>query len=93
MGRHADVGAEPLSATGTVVRLRPDLEQAIDDSGRLGFFRGLPNSAQRELVHWVDRADGSDRDPRIEEVIELLEQRARELRATVGPKGTATDGD
>lgn len=93
MGRHADVGAAPLSATGTVVRLRPDLEQAIDESGRLGFFRGLPNSAQRELVHWVDRADGDARDPRIEEVIELLEQRARELRSTMGPRATTGEPD
>ncbi|HXH34575.1 MAG TPA: YdeI/OmpD-associated family protein [Plantibacter sp.] len=91
MGRHADVGAAPLSATGTVVRLRPDLEQAIEDSGRLAFFRGLPNSAQRELVGWVDRADREERDPRIEEVIELLEQRASELRSSVGPKGTAAE--
>lgn len=93
MGRHADVGAAPLSATGTVVRLRPDLEQAIDESGRLGFFRGLPNSAQRELVHWVDRADGDARDPRIEEVIELLEQRARELRSTMGPRIATGEAD
>lgn len=93
MGRHADVGAAPLSATGTVVRLRPDLEQAIDESGRLGFFRGLPNSAQRELVHWVDRADGDARDPRIEEVIELLEQRARELRSTMGPRIATAEAD
>lgn len=93
MGRHADVGAAPLSATGTVVRLRPDLEQAIDESGRLAFFRGLPNSAQRELIHWVDRADGDARDPRIEEVIELLEQRARELRSIVKPRAATVEPD
>ncbi|MGK9148624.1 YdeI/OmpD-associated family protein [Plantibacter flavus] len=80
MGRHADVGAAPLSATGSVVRLRPDLEQAIDEAGRLAFFRGLPNSAQGELVRWLDRSDGADREARIEELIELLAQRATELR-------------
>ncbi|MGG7451890.1 YdeI/OmpD-associated family protein [Plantibacter auratus] len=88
MGRHADVGAAPLSATGTVVRLRPDLEEAIDDAGRLSFFRGLPNSAQRELAMWVERSDDAHRDARIEAVIELLAQRAVELW-TAAPARTA----
>lgn len=88
MGRHADVGAAPLSATGSVVRLRPDLEEAIDDAGRLAFFRGLPNSAQRELVQWVDRSDAAHREGRIEAVIELLGQRAVELSAAASARAT-----
>ena len=83
MGRHADVGDAPLAATGTVVRLRPDLEQALHDAGRLAFFRGLPNSAQRELALWVERATDVAREGRIEEVIELLELRAVELRTAL----------
>lgn len=90
MGRHAEVGAAPLTATGTVVRLRSDLEEAIDDAGRLGFFRGLPNSAQRELAQWVDRSDVAHREARIEAVIELLAQRAVELR-TAAPTRTVGD--
>ncbi|KQQ50179.1 hypothetical protein ASF68_13695 [Plantibacter sp. Leaf314] len=77
------MGDAPLAATGTVVRLRPDLEQALHDAGRLAFFRGLPNSAQRELAQWVERAADVAREGRIEEVIELLELRADELRTAL----------
>lgn len=78
MGRHADVGSGPLATAERVVLLRPDLEQAIDDAGRLAVFRSLPNSAQRELATWAEAADGAEREQRIERLIEILaEQHAK----------------
>ncbi|MFZ4895968.1 YdeI/OmpD-associated family protein [Plantibacter sp. Mn2098] len=76
MGRHADVESGPLAASERVVRLRPDAEQTIDDAGRLGVFRSLPNSAQRELAHWVDTADEDERESRVERLIEILGEQA-----------------